>query len=48
MDQDVFQNWVKIKKSMEQQNKTNNPFYKRACIIVRTGNDPNKINNGKN
>lgn len=45
MDQDVFQNWVKIKKTMEEQNKTDNEFYKRACIIVRTGHDPKSKRN---
>jgi hypothetical protein len=39
MDTNEFNNWVKIKKSMEESGKTDNEFYKRACIIVKTGHD---------
>lgn len=47
MDQDTFLNWKRIKYLMEQQNKTNNEFYQRACIIVKTGRDPHVHKNGK-
>jgi hypothetical protein len=40
MDTNEFNNWAKIKKSMEESGKTDNEFYKRACIIVKTGHDP--------
>lgn len=42
MDDNVYKNWIKVKKMMEDQNKTDNPFYIRACIIAKTGKDPNE------
>jgi hypothetical protein len=40
MDQDTFNNWKKIKSIMEERGTTENQFYKRAVVIVKTGKDP--------
>lgn len=40
MDQHTYNNWVRIKESMEASGSTNNMFYKRACEIIRSGRDP--------
>jgi hypothetical protein len=40
MDQHTYNNWVKIKETFEKSGNTNNMFYKRACAILNTGNDP--------
>lgn len=40
MDQHTYDNWVKIKQTLEQSGKTNNMFYTRACEIVKTKRDP--------
>jgi hypothetical protein len=40
MDDHTYANWVKIKETFEVSGNTNNMFYKRACEIVRTKNDP--------
>ncbi len=37
MDQQTFDNWVKIKKTLEESGKTNNHFYLRACHIIKSG-----------
>lgn len=37
MDEHTFNNWVKVKRELEQSGKTNNYFYSRACQIVRSG-----------
>ena len=49
MDQDTYNNWLKIKSVMEESGNTNNQFYKRACEIVITRKDPmNKFLNNIN
>ena len=40
MDQHTYDNWVRIKETFEASGNTNNMFYKRACIIVKTKKDP--------
>ena len=40
MDDHTYDNWVKIKKVFEESGNTNNMFYKRACHIVVTRQDP--------
>jgi hypothetical protein len=40
MDHHTINNWVKIKKTMEESGNIDNMFYKRACEIVKTGRDP--------
>jgi hypothetical protein len=40
MDQNTYNNWLRIKSVMEESGNTNNQFYKRACEIVITRKDP--------
>jgi len=40
MDQRTYDNWVKIKVTFEESGNTDNMFYKRACEIVKTKEDP--------
>lgn len=40
MDLETKMNWEKIKKSLEEQNKTDCFFYERAVIICNGGPDP--------
>lgn len=40
MDQHTYDNWVKIKKTMEESGNTNNMFYTRACEIAKSRKDP--------
>jgi len=40
MDQDTYDNWVKIKKTFEESGNTDNWYYKRACAIVKGQRDP--------
>jgi len=40
MHPDTYQNWVKVKNSLEESGKTDNMFYERACAIVKTKQDP--------
>jgi hypothetical protein len=40
MDEHTYNNWVMVKKTFEESGNTNNMFYKRACEIVMTKNDP--------
>jgi hypothetical protein len=40
MNSHDYDNWVKIKKTLESSNNTNNFFYKRSCEIVQTKKDP--------
>jgi hypothetical protein len=48
MDQHTYNNWVRIKETLETSGKTNNIFYKRACEIVKSKKDPlEKFLNGK-
>lgn len=42
MDQYTYENWVKIKNKFEQSGNTNNPFYYKACDIVRSRMEPIK------
>ncbi len=40
MDDHTYRNWVKIKETFEESGNTDNIFYKRACEIVKTKQDP--------
>ena len=40
MDTRTYENWKKIKEVMEENNNTDNMFYKRAVEIMKTGKDP--------
>jgi hypothetical protein len=40
MDQNTYNNWVKIKETFEKSGNTNNMFYTRAVEIVKTRRDP--------
>lgn len=40
MNEHTYNNWVRIKESLESSGKTDNMFYKRACEIIKTGRDP--------
>jgi hypothetical protein len=40
MDRHTYDNWKKVKEVMESSGNTNNNFYRRACEIMRSGNDP--------
>jgi hypothetical protein len=40
MDQHTYNNWVRIKETMEASGNTNNMFYTRACQIIKTKRDP--------
>ena len=40
MDQNTYNNWVKIKETFEKSDNTNNMFYTRAVEIVKTRRDP--------
>ena len=40
MDQHTYNNWVRIKETMEASGNTNNMFYTRACEIMKTRKDP--------
>ena len=40
MDQNTYNNWVRIKETFEASGNTDNMFYKRACEIVKTKKDP--------
>ena len=40
MHPDTYANWVKIKEVFEQNGKTDNFFYTRACAIVKGEPDP--------
>lgn len=40
MDSKQVEKWRKVKEALEKEGKTDNPFYKRAVVILRTGADP--------
>jgi hypothetical protein len=40
MDQHTYNNWVRIKETMEASGNTKNMFYIRACEIIKTKRDP--------
>ena len=40
MHPEEFNNWVKVKNSLEESGKTDNMFYERSCAIVKTKQDP--------
>jgi hypothetical protein len=42
MDDHTYHNWVKIKETFEESGNMNNMFYRRACEIVKTKQDPLK------
>jgi hypothetical protein len=49
MNQETYNNWLKIKSVMEASGNTNNQFYIRACEIAITRKDPmNKFLNSIN
>lgn len=35
-----IENWKRIKEEMEKAGKTDNYYYKRACVILKKGKDP--------
>ena len=39
MDDNTFNNWVKIKDAMESRGMTETKFYDRACLCVETRED---------
>jgi hypothetical protein len=48
MDQHTYENWVRIKETIEASGNTKNMFYTRACEIVKSRKDPlEKFLNGK-
>ena len=40
MDDHTYENWVRVKESLEESGKTDNMFYQRACAIVKGEKDP--------
>ncbi len=40
MDQNTYDNWVKIKNIFEKSGNLDNVFYKRSCEIVKSRIDP--------
>lgn len=40
MDKTSFENWVRVKESLEESGSTDNLYYRRACAIVRGEPDP--------
>lgn len=40
MDEHSYNNWVKVKETLEASGNTDNFFYKRACAIVNGSLDP--------
>lgn len=40
MDNNTYQNWLKVKEGLEKSGNTNNDYYKRSCVIVNTKKDP--------
>jgi hypothetical protein len=49
MDQHTYDNWVRIKQTMETSGNIKNMFYTRACEIVKSRTDPmEKFWNNKN
>lgn len=40
MDSHTYENWKKIKLTMEESGNIDNHFYKRACAIMKSGIDP--------
>jgi len=49
MDQTSYDNWVRVKESMEESGNTENFYYKRACAIIGGGGDPmDNLNDSQN
>ena len=40
MHPDTYENWVRVKSALEESGNTENHYYKRACTIVQTKQDP--------
>ena len=40
MDKQEIENWKKVKEALEEADKTDCMFYKRAVAIVKGGDDP--------
>ena len=40
MDKREYENWIKVKKALEDAGKTDSFFYKRALYIVQNRRDP--------
>jgi len=40
MNTHVYDNWKRIKEAMEASGNIKNDFYRRACVIIKTGVDP--------
>ena len=46
MDKTSYENWVRVKESLEESGSTDNFYYRRACAIV--GGLPDPMDNLKN
>ena len=40
MDKTSYENWVRVKESLESSGNTDNFYYRRVCAIVSGGSDP--------
>jgi len=40
MDENTYNNWLRVKEALEKSGKTDSFFYKRACQIVVSRKDP--------
>jgi hypothetical protein len=40
MNSHTLENWIKIKKALEDSNKTDCFLYRKACSAIKTGYDP--------
>lgn len=40
MDDRTRENWAKVKEALEKAGRTDNPYYARAYIVLKTGCDP--------
>lgn len=47
MDKQTLENWQKVKTALEQANKTDSFYYKRACAITSGNSDPLDIKEDK-
>jgi len=44
MNSHTLENWLKIKKALEEANKTDCFLYKKACAAIKTGYDSLDVN----
>jgi hypothetical protein len=40
VDTTTVDKWLKVKLALENANKTDTDYYKRACAVAKTGKDP--------